>query len=72
MPTPEALEVAIKRIERLRFRLVRTAPPQGGDDGSLVEILDRSAEVCALDTALATLRAALMEIRPETLPEGAP
>lgn len=49
--SPEQINGSLDRLRRMRHGLVMTVPPPA-EDGSLVPILNRSAEVCALDVAI--------------------
>ena len=57
----EQLDTALDRLRRLRHRLVLQAPPPD-PDGSLLPILNASAEVCAIDTAIRVLESQLREV----------
>lgn len=58
--TPQQLEVAISRLEVMRHRAVMCSSMPS--DGSLLPLLNASAEVAAIDVALESLREQLREV----------
>lgn len=60
-PTPDSLAVTLERLRRMRHGLIQTVPPPS-PDGSLVPILNRSAEVCAIDVAIRLLERELRAV----------
>lgn len=62
MISPEQLSVTLDRLRRMRHAKMLTAPkPEPG--GTLVPLLEVSAEVCALDVAIRGLEELLQERR---------
>lgn len=61
-PTPDSLAATLDRLRRMRHGLIQTVPPPSPDGSSLVPILNRSAEVCAIDVAIRLLERELRAV----------
>lgn len=58
--TPEMLTITLDRLRRIRYRIMMQASP--APDGSLVPMLNASAECCALDNAIRLLERELKAV----------
>ena len=59
--SPDQLHVTLERLRKMRHAKVMTAPKPDAD-GSLLPILNASAEVGALDTCIRLLERELREV----------